>query len=110
MHDNQSASKRMAEAVATPNFFRLPPSMKLRCCNALPADVFALYIKTKTFHWHMSGPHFRDYHLLLDEKGDQISQPLIRSRNVSGRSAAPRYGPSAKSGGCGASWTMTRIT
>src|SRR5690348_6879026 len=40
--------------------------------NALLADVFALYIKTKNFHWHMSGPHFRDYHLLLDEQGDQI--------------------------------------
>jgi starvation-inducible DNA-binding protein len=36
------------------------------------ADVFALYLKTKNFHWHMSGPHFRDYHLLLDEQGDQI--------------------------------------
>ena len=36
------------------------------------ADVFALYLKTKNFHWHMSGPHFRDYHLLLDEQGSQI--------------------------------------
>jgi len=40
--------------------------------NAILADVFALYIKTKNFHWHMSGPHFRDYHLLLDEQGDQL--------------------------------------
>src|SRR5689334_23464839 len=40
--------------------------------NALLADMFALYLKTKNFHWHMSGPHFRDYHLLLDEQGDQI--------------------------------------
>src|ERR1700726_3957954 len=40
--------------------------------NALVADVFALYLKTKNFHWHMSGPHFRDYHLLLDEQSDQI--------------------------------------
>jgi starvation-inducible DNA-binding protein len=40
--------------------------------NALLADVFALYLKTKNFHWHMSGPHFRDYHLLLDEQADQI--------------------------------------
>jgi starvation-inducible DNA-binding protein len=38
----------------------------------LLADVFALYVKTKNFHWHMSGPHFRDYHLLLDEHGTQI--------------------------------------
>jgi starvation-inducible DNA-binding protein len=40
--------------------------------NGVLADVFALYLKTKNFHWHMSGPHFRDYHLLLDEHGDQI--------------------------------------
>src|SRR6201988_1555103 len=40
--------------------------------NLLLADMFALYLKTKNFHWHISGPHFRDYHLLLDEQGDQI--------------------------------------
>ena len=40
--------------------------------NVLLADVFALYLKTKNFHWHVSGPHFRDYHLLLDEQADQI--------------------------------------
>ena len=40
--------------------------------NALLADMFALYLKTKNFHWHVSGPHFRDYHLLLDEQADQI--------------------------------------
>jgi starvation-inducible DNA-binding protein len=40
--------------------------------NILLADMFGLYMKTKNFHWHVSGPHFRDYHLLLDEQGDQI--------------------------------------
>lgn len=40
--------------------------------TALLADVFALYLKTKNFHWHMSGLHFRDYHLLLDEHGDEL--------------------------------------
>jgi starvation-inducible DNA-binding protein len=40
--------------------------------NPLLADAFALYLKTKNFHWHLSGPHFRDYHLLLDEQGEQI--------------------------------------
>lgn len=40
--------------------------------NALLADVFGLYLKTKNFHWHMSGPHFRDYHLLFDEQADQL--------------------------------------
>ena len=56
--------------------------------NALCADVFALYLKTKNFHWHMSGPHFRDYHLLLDEQGDQIfamTDPIAeRVRKIGG--------------------------
>jgi starvation-inducible DNA-binding protein len=56
--------------------------------NALVADVFALYLKTKNFHWHMTGPHFRDYHLLLDEHGDQIfamTDPLAeRVRKIGG--------------------------
>jgi len=56
--------------------------------NALLADVYALYLKTKNFHWHMSGPHFRDYHLLLDEQGDQIfaiADPIAeRVRKIGG--------------------------
>src|ERR1700728_2426059 len=56
--------------------------------NALLADVFALYMKTKNFHWHMSGPHFRDYHLLLDEQGEQIfamTDPIAeRARKIGG--------------------------
>ena len=56
--------------------------------NALVADVFALYLKTKNFHWHMTGPHFRDYHLLLDEHADQIfamTDPLAeRVRKIGG--------------------------
>src|SRR6201992_2123956 len=56
--------------------------------NPLLADYFALYLKTKNFHWHMSGPHFRDYHLLLDEQGDQIfetTDPLAeRVRKIGG--------------------------
>ena len=43
-----------------------------RALMTLLADMFALYLKTKNFHWHVSGPHFRDYHLLLDEQADQI--------------------------------------
>ena len=54
----------------------------------LLADVFALYLKTKNFHWHMSGPNFRDYHLLLDEQGDQIfamTDPIAeRARKIGG--------------------------
>jgi starvation-inducible DNA-binding protein len=56
--------------------------------TTLLADVFALYVKTKNFHWHMSGRHFRDYHLLLDEQGDQIfavTDPLAeRARKIGG--------------------------
>jgi starvation-inducible DNA-binding protein len=56
--------------------------------NAILADVFALYLKTKNFHWHMSGPHFRDYHLLLDEQAGQLfamTDPIAeRIRKVGG--------------------------
>jgi starvation-inducible DNA-binding protein len=56
--------------------------------TALLADVFALYLKTKNFHWHMSGPHFRDYHLMLDEQGEQIfamTDPIAeRARKLGG--------------------------
>ena len=56
--------------------------------NAILADVFALYFKTKNFHWHMSGPHFRDYHLMLDEQGDELyamADPIAeRIRKVGG--------------------------
>ncbi len=57
--------------------------------TALLADVFAVYVKTKNFHWHMSGPHFRDYHLLLDEHGEQlfamIDDIAERVRKIGGR-------------------------
>jgi len=56
--------------------------------NAILADVFAFYVKTKNFHWHMSGPHFRDYHLLLDEHADQLfamTDPIAeRVRKIGG--------------------------
>jgi len=56
--------------------------------NAILADVFALYLKTKNFHWHMSGPHFRDYHLLLDEQSEQLfamTDPIAeRIRKIGG--------------------------
>lgn len=56
--------------------------------NAILADVFALYLKTKNFHWHMSGPHFRDYHLMLDEQADQLyamTDPIAeRIRKIGG--------------------------
>jgi starvation-inducible DNA-binding protein len=70
---------RVRDAKAGPASLHTPSDLKPNAVrdlsgalNILLADMFALYLKTKNFHWHMSGPHFRDYHLLLDEHGDQI--------------------------------------
>ena len=62
------------EAVLTPHTDIAPDAVKdiAGALTALVADVFTVYVKTKNFHWHMSGPHFRDYHLLLDEHADQL--------------------------------------
>ncbi|MGZ2380353.1 DNA-binding ferritin-like protein [Rhizobium brockwellii] len=77
---------------------------------ALLADTFALYLKTKNFHWHMSGPHFRDYQLLLGEQGDQIfamtDAIAERARKIGG-TTIPR---SVISAGCSAFSTMTPIS
>jgi len=64
---------RRREALATPSALGAETVKNITgALNALLADVFALYLKTKNFHWHVSGPHFRDYHLLLDEQAGQI--------------------------------------
>jgi starvation-inducible DNA-binding protein len=80
---------RSAAPLATPWDMGATASKNLSgVLNALLADVFALYLKTKNFHWHVSGPHFRDYHLLLDEQADQIfatTDPLAeRVRKLGG--------------------------
>jgi starvation-inducible DNA-binding protein len=69
-----SASRRSGSAaLGTPTDLSHDATIAVGAAlNPLIADAFALYIKTKNFHWHVSGPHFRDYHLLLDEQGDQI--------------------------------------
>ena len=70
--EDKLAARRQA-ALATPSDLGSEAVKNISgALNALLADVFALYVKTKNFHWHMSGPHFRDYHLLLDEQADQI--------------------------------------
>ncbi len=57
----------------TPNDLDIKDRRKIaEAINPLVADTFALFVKTKNFHWHMTGPHYRDYHLLLDEHSDQI--------------------------------------
>lgn len=71
--DMTSATRARKLPLATPTDLGADATREISAAlTALLADVFALYIKTKNFHWHMSGPHFRDYHLLLDEQGEQI--------------------------------------
>src|SRR6202522_82131 len=70
---NSELQRRQSAPLGTPTGLGTKASQDISGgMNAILADVFALYLKTKNFHWHMSGPHFRDYHLLLDEQGDQI--------------------------------------
>jgi starvation-inducible DNA-binding protein len=82
-------SRRRTAPLVTPSDLGADASKNIAGgMNAILADVFALYLKTKNFHWHMSGPHFRDYHLLLDEQSDQIyamTDPIAeRIRKVGG--------------------------
>src|SRR5580658_6234873 len=77
------------ERLATPTDLKSEATRDISAALAgLLADVFALYVKTKNFHWHMSGQHFRDYHLLLDEQSDQIfamTDPIAeRARKIGG--------------------------
>jgi len=69
----QAAKERKSASLHTPTDLT-PDAVRdiSGALNILLADMFGLYLKTKNFHWHVSGPHFRDYHLLLDEQGDQI--------------------------------------
>ena len=73
--------------------------------TALLADMFAVYLKTKNFHWHVSGPHFRDYHLLLDEQATQIVATTDTIADASGNSAPRPSSRSATSAGCSISRT-----
>jgi len=83
------ASKR-ERPLATPSRLKGNAARDIAAAlNAILADVFALYLKTKNFHWHVSGPHFRDYHLMLDEQADQLfamtDAVAERVRKVGGR-------------------------
>ena len=69
----KEARSRRSATLQTPGSLSKDASRDVAAAlNLLLADFFALYFKTKNFHWHVSGPHFRDYHLMLDEQGDQI--------------------------------------
>ena len=89
MNNKSDAKSRRMAPLATPANYQSNAIAALSAAlNMLLADTFALYLKTKNFHWHMSGPHFRDYHLLLDEQADQIyaiSDPIAeRVRKIGG--------------------------
>ena len=72
MNDKVASSRKTAR-LRTPTSLGSDATRDISgALNALLADFFALYLKTKNFHWHVSGPHFRDYHLLLDEQADQL--------------------------------------
>lgn len=73
MMNIQDAKARRKAPLATPNDLKSEAVRDISgALNILLADMFALYLKTKNFHWHVSGSHFRDYHLLLDEQAEQI--------------------------------------
>lgn len=70
---DRKGSRLASPVMATPTDLDPADVEKIaRALNGLVADAFALYVKTKNFHWHLSGPHFRDYHVMLDEHGEQI--------------------------------------
>ena len=71
--NSQTRRANPIEALRTPSDLSEKETRAIAdALNRIVADSFSLYVKTKNFHWHMSGPHFRDYHLLLDEQGEQI--------------------------------------
>jgi starvation-inducible DNA-binding protein len=90
-HARGAKDAYVRERLGTPTDLKPEATRDISAALAgLLADVFALYVKTKNFHWHISGPHFRDYHLLLDEQGEQIfamTDPIAeRARKIGGTS------------------------
>ena len=98
--ERQALERRQEAPLATPTDLTADAARDIAgALNGVLADVFALYLKTKNFHWHVSGPHFRDYHLLLDEQAEQVfamsdpiaervrklGEPTIRSIGEVGR-------------------------
>ncbi|MBW6424304.1 DNA starvation/stationary phase protection protein [Rhizobium sp. XQZ8] len=87
--DRIAVKERCKAPLTTPSDFQAHAVTEISAAlTTLLADAFALYLKTKNFHWHMSGPNFRDYHLMLDEQGDQIfamTDPIAeRARKIGG--------------------------
>lgn len=77
MGSKEMVRKQQVRELSTPNDLSERGRQEIAAnLNPLVADAFALYVKTKNFHWHLSGPHFRDYHLLFDEQADQIFETI----------------------------------
>jgi starvation-inducible DNA-binding protein len=73
MSEHQAAARPREAALSTPTDLTADAQRDVGgALNAILADIFALYLKTKNFHWHVSGPHFHDYHLMLDNQADQL--------------------------------------
>lgn len=91
---------RRKAPLATPTDLKAAATQDIAgAMNAILADVFALHLKTKNFHWHMSGPHFRDYHLLLDEQAGQIfalADPIAERIRKTGGSTLKSIGHIAR--------------
>jgi starvation-inducible DNA-binding protein len=96
----KAVKTRRKAALATPSLLPAEATRDIAAAlNTLLADVFALYIKTKNFHWHVSGPHFRDFHELLDEQADQIyntADPIAERVRKIGASTLRSIGQIAK--------------
>ena len=96
----KDARQKSAPPLATPTDLSSDAVTKVAAAvNVIVADSFALYLKTKNFHWHVSGPHFRDYHLMLDEQGDQIFaaiDPLAERARKLGRKTLHSIGEVSK--------------
>lgn len=98
--DIKKLEQRRRLPLATPTDLKPEATQEIGgALNAILADVFALYLKTKNFHWHLSGPHFRDYHLLLDEQSDQLfamTDPLAERVRKLGASTLKSIGHIAR--------------
>jgi len=96
----QDLEARRTAPLATPTDLKAAATKDIAgAMNAILADVFALHLKTKNFHWHMSGPHFRDYHLLLDEQAGQLfalADPIAERIRKTGGSTLKSIGHIAR--------------
>jgi len=96
----QELKERQRAPIATPTDLSAEATREITgAMNAILADVFALYLKTKNFHWHLSGPHFRDYHLMFDEQAAEIyamTDPVAERVRKIGGSTLKSIGQIAK--------------